>query len=134
MGGTGNSSHDEEAAMDEVRFPITFNFPSGDVSQVFNPFSYTQTGGQFGLINVSLGQSSAPEVERDMVVRAGSYGKQIGRITEALDAVIGLLSKVDDEGRLDAKAIRAFKESDTFKDLKWLVDTMYQVKKDHGRP
>jgi hypothetical protein len=42
-------------------------------------------GSQFGLINVTLGQSSAPEVEGDVLSDVGTYGKQLGQIGDALD-------------------------------------------------
>jgi hypothetical protein len=39
----------------------TFKLPlSGDVVQSINPFTAFMTGGQFGLININLGQSSEP--------------------------------------------------------------------------
>jgi hypothetical protein len=43
----------------------TFKLPlSGDVVQSINPFTAFMTGGQFGLVNINLGQSSEPKVER----------------------------------------------------------------------
>lgn len=44
----------------------TFKLPlSGDVVQSINPFTAFMTGGQFGLINLNLGQSSEPAIEQD---------------------------------------------------------------------
>jgi hypothetical protein len=37
-----------------------------------------------GLININLGQSSAPEVEQEILEDVGSYGRQLGRIGDAL--------------------------------------------------
>jgi hypothetical protein len=37
---------------------------SGDVVQSINPFTAFMTGGQFGLININLGQSSEPTSRR----------------------------------------------------------------------
>ena len=65
----------------------TFKLPlSGDVVQSFSSWSsfLSPVGSQFGLININLGQSSAPKVEEDMLSDVGSYGKQIGRIGDAL--------------------------------------------------
>ena len=46
----------------------TFKLPlSGDVVQSINPFAAFMTGGQFGLININMGQSSEPDVEGGMV-------------------------------------------------------------------
>ena len=65
----------------------TFKLPlSGDVVQSFSSWTsfLSPVGSQFGLININLGQSSAPKVEEDMLSDVGSYGKQIGRIGDAL--------------------------------------------------
>ena len=46
----------------------TFKLPlSGDVVQSINPFTAFMTGGQFGLVNINLGQSSEPKVEEDVL-------------------------------------------------------------------
>ncbi|WP_346892969.1 hypothetical protein [uncultured Roseibium sp.] len=69
----------------------SFKLPlSGDVLQSINPWSdmFKACGSQFGLININLGRSSAPEVERDILTEVGSYGRQIGRIGEALEVLI----------------------------------------------
>jgi hypothetical protein len=60
-----------------------FKLPlSGDVVQSISPFTafMSPIGSQFGLINITLGQSSAPEVEGDVLPDGGTYGKQIGQI------------------------------------------------------
>lgn len=63
----------------------SFKLPlSGDVVQSINPFTAFMTGGQFGLININLGQSSEPKVEEDVLSDVASYGKQLGRIGDAL--------------------------------------------------
>jgi len=49
----------------------------------FNP-----TGSQFGLINISLGQSSEPKVEEEVLADVGTYGKQLGRIGDALTVLL----------------------------------------------
>ena len=63
----------------------TFKLPlSGDVVQSINPFTAFMTGGQFGLVNINLGQSSEPKVEEEVLSDVASYGKQLGRIGDAL--------------------------------------------------
>src|SRR5580700_10913085 len=63
----------------------TFKLPlSGDVVQSINPFTAFMTGGQFGLININLGQSSEPDVEAEVLSDVATYGKQLGRIGDAL--------------------------------------------------
>ena len=63
----------------------TFKLPlSGDVVQSINPFTAFMTGGQFGLVNINLGQSSEPKVEEEVLSDVATYGKQLGRIGDAL--------------------------------------------------
>ena len=38
---------------------------------------------QFGLINITVGQSSDPSVEADVLTDVAGYGKQLGRIEDA---------------------------------------------------
>src|SRR5271154_1413102 len=62
-----------------------FKLPlSGDVVQSINPFTAFMTGGQFGLININMGQSSEPDVEAEVLSDVASYGKQLGHIEDAL--------------------------------------------------
>jgi hypothetical protein len=62
-----------------------FKLPlSGDVVQSINPFTTFMTGGQFGLVNISMGRSSDPKVEEQVLSDVASYGKQLGRIGDAL--------------------------------------------------
>ena len=59
------------------------------LTQTINPWSW-----QFGnvsLFSVNLGQSSDPAFEARVLEQVGSYGRQIGRISEALAVIIGQL-------------------------------------------
>lgn len=71
--------------MPDVRLPL-----SGDVLQSINPWSWylSSVGGQFGLVNINLGKSSDPALERQILDEVGSYGRQIGRIGEALAVLL----------------------------------------------
>jgi hypothetical protein len=65
----------------------TFKMPlSGDVVQSINPFTafFSPVGSQFSVVNINLGQSSDPDVEREVLSDVGTYGRQIGRIGDAL--------------------------------------------------
>ena len=65
----------------------TFKLPlSGDVTQTINPWTwmFNPTGSQFGLVNISLGKSSNPDVEQEVLEDVASYGKQLGRLGDAL--------------------------------------------------
>jgi hypothetical protein len=59
--------------------------------QAINPWSFYQQGAQCGLINIDLGQTARPEIEQAILERIGSYGRQLGRIGDALDVVLNHL-------------------------------------------
>jgi hypothetical protein len=69
----------------------TFRLPlSGNMLQAINPWTAftSPLGSQMGLFNVTIGQSSEPEVEADVLSDVASYGKQLGRIGDALVALL----------------------------------------------
>ena len=68
---------------------------SGGVAQAINPWRFITTlmGNQFSLFTVNLGRSSAPQVEADILENVGSYGRQIGRISEALEVLVKRLPR-----------------------------------------
>jgi hypothetical protein len=74
---------------------------SGDVSRSFLPWTWrTSAAGQWRLVNINLGRTPDPERERRVLEKAGSYGLQLGRLSEALQAVIDAMPKTPD-GTLD---------------------------------
>ncbi len=56
--------------------------------QAINPWTFYQQGAQFGFINIDLGQTPHPEVEQAVLDEVGSYGRQLGRIGDALDVLL----------------------------------------------
>ena len=88
-----------------------FKLPlSGDVVQNISPFTafMSPIGSQFGLVNITLGQSSAPAVEGEVLSDVGTYGKQIGQIS---DALLVLIERLPEVFHLDNEpAIVAFKD------------------------
>jgi hypothetical protein len=74
----------------------TFRLPlSGNVWQDINPFRWISGPiGQISLFSVNLGRSSNPEVE-EAVLDVASYGRQLGRLNEALLAVIDNLKTAE---------------------------------------
>lgn len=56
--------------------------------QAINPWTVYNQGGQWGLINISLGQTNHPDVERKVLNEVASYGRQLGRIGDALEVLI----------------------------------------------
>ena len=106
--------------MPDFKLPL-----SGDVSQTINPWTvlFNPVGSQFGLINITLGQSSAPEVEKDVLSDVGTYGKQIGQIG---DALLVLIERMPEDLHLDREpAIAA---------LKKMLHQIADVKEKHRRP
>lgn len=67
-----------------------FKFPlSGDVTQTINPWTWwLRMMSQIGFININLTKSSDPQMERQIIENVAGYGKQLGRIIEALDAMV----------------------------------------------
>jgi len=102
-----------------------FKLPlSGDVVQSIYPSFFSPTGGQFGLVNITVGQSSAPDVEKDVLSDVAGYGKQIGQIADALLAVVEHLESRPEHALADDPAIVAFKA---------LMHSVATVKERHGR-
>ena len=85
-----------------------FKLPlSGNVVQWINPVTWFLSGNQV-TANVYLGESSAPEVETEVLDRVGTYGRQLGQL---IDVVTVLLEHLPNHAGLtpdDRKAIVAF--------------------------
>ncbi|MEO7169602.1 MAG: hypothetical protein ABIY39_04430, partial [Sphingomonas sp.] len=56
--------------------------------QAINPMTFYQPGAQYGFINIDLGATPKPEVEQDILDEVGSYGRQLGRIGDALEVLM----------------------------------------------
>lgn len=98
---------------------------SGDVLQAINPWSWwTNAMGQFGLINISSSASANPRLERDIVGKVASYGRQLGRIN---DAVYALLAH-EDAGAFSASEQRAVD------DFRRMADAINAMKEGHAAP
>lgn len=106
--------------MPDFKLPL-----SGDVVQAINPWNwfFRSDGGQFGLVNINLGKSANPELEQRILDDVGSYGRQLGRIGDALEV---LLNHVKLE-RLNAG------ERDAIEDLRLQLAQVRRVKaRDNG--
>jgi hypothetical protein len=99
--------------------------PSGDVVQSISPFTafMSPVGSQFGLNNITLGQSSAPEVEKDVLSDYGTYGKQIGQIG---DALLVLIERMPEEMKLS--------QEPAIVELKKMLHQVADIKERHHRP
>ena len=103
-----------------------FKLPlSDDVVQNISPFTafMSPIGSQFGLVNITLGQSSAPEVESEVLSDVGTYGKQLGQIG---DALLALIERMPKEMHLDGEPAIA--------ELKKMLHQICDIKEKHGRP
>jgi predicted house-cleaning noncanonical NTP pyrophosphatase (MazG superfamily) len=56
--------------------------------QAINPWSFYNQWAQLGFVNINLGQTNHPEIEQKLLDEVGSYGKQLGRIGDALEVLI----------------------------------------------
>jgi hypothetical protein len=56
--------------------------------QAINPWTFYQQGTQFGFINIDLGSTPAPQTEQTILDEVGSYGRQIGRLGDALEVLL----------------------------------------------
>ena len=78
--------------MQTFSMPVHWQLAPGTLTQPILP------NWQFHLFNVNLGSSSNPAVEQTVLRDVGSYGRQIGRLAEALELVVrksGLLERKD---------------------------------------
>jgi hypothetical protein len=105
--------------MPAFRLPL-----SGNVTQSINPWTmlFNPVGSQVGLVNIDLGQSSQPEVEQEVLSDVASYGKQIGRIEEAL---LVLLDHFNPSRPLTAQ------EQQAIDDLRELAAEVARIKERH---
>ncbi len=68
--------------------PFQISLAPDQLWQAINPWTFNQQGAQFGLINIDLGNAGESDLERKLLDRVGSYGKQIGRIGDALEVIL----------------------------------------------
>ncbi len=74
--------------------------------QAINPWSFYNQGAQLGLVNINLGQTAHPEIEQKVLEEVGSYGRQLGRIGDALEVLIDHVALKDlSQAETDALAI-----------------------------
>jgi hypothetical protein len=109
----------KEAILQSFKLPL-----SGDVTQSIWTVFMSPFNNQIGLINVSLGQSSAPAVEKQVLDQVGSYGRQLGRIGDALAVLMKHFHPREPLSEKDQEALVA---------LKLMLDDIADIKKEHGR-
>lgn len=102
------------------KLPLSGDVPV-NVAAFWNPFGIV--GSNFSFMNVELGQSSAPQVEQQVLKNVGSYGKQLGRVGDALRVLVEKLDE-NDLSKKDKKAIHAFLA---------MLDEIDDIKRARGR-
>jgi hypothetical protein len=107
--------------MPSFRLPL-----SGNVTQTINPWTwlFNPVGSQVGLVNIELGQSADPSVEEEVLTDVASYGRQLGRIEDALRVLLDHFAPTRRLTQTEAKAIEALRE---------MVGKIDAVKAKHAR-
>jgi hypothetical protein len=105
--------------MPDVNLPL-----SGAVTQTIDPWTswFSAFGSQIGLINVNLGASADPDVEKAVIAKVASYGRQLGRIEEALIVLLKHFRPQEPLTPAEDRAIRA---------LRRMVDEIDDIKQRH---
>ena len=76
--------------------------------QAINPWSFYNQGAQLGFVNINLGQTPHPEIEQKLLDEVGSYGRQLGRIGDALEVLIDHV-RLDDLTEAETDALASLK-------------------------
>ena len=83
-----------------------FSLAPDQLWQAINPWSFYNQGAQLGFVNINLGQTPHPEIEQKLLDEVGSYGRQLGRIGDALEVLIDHVDLAGlDKAEADAIAI-----------------------------
>jgi hypothetical protein len=70
-------------------WPNAFSLAPQKLAQLINPLYWLTSGtGQIGFVNISGQASAKPEVEADIIENVATYGRQLGRITDVLNAIL----------------------------------------------
>jgi hypothetical protein len=76
--------------------------------QAIKPWTFYQQGAQFGFINIDLGLTPRPEAEQAVLDEVGSYGRQLGRIGDALEVLLDHV-KLDGLSKSEKDALDALR-------------------------
>jgi KaiC/GvpD/RAD55 family RecA-like ATPase len=70
---------------------------SGNVSQAINPWTWFTrlTGNQMGFINIHETRGGDTQLEHHIVSEVASYGRQLGRISDALRVMVERIDRSD---------------------------------------
>lgn len=85
---------------------------SGDVTQAIDTSFVRSFGEQLGFININTTRAGDAQLERRIVEQVASYGRQLGRVLDALDVLI----RHDRRDKLGPDDQRALDELRTLRD------------------
>lgn len=82
---------------------------SGNVYQTLNPWTWFASAmdSQVGLININMGRSSDPDLERRILEEVGTYGRQLGRLGDAMEVLLNHV-KLENLNPEERKKVTAF--------------------------
>jgi hypothetical protein len=100
--------------MSDVKLPL-----SGNVMQTINPWTNLFNP----VVTINLGNSSNPEVEKQVLSDVASYGKQLGRISEALAVLLAHFHPEKPLSKQEQKALH---------DLERMLEDIADVKERHA--
>jgi hypothetical protein len=83
---------------------FSFSLAPEQLWQAINPWSFYQQGAQIGLINIDMGATAHPETEQKILEEVGSYGRQLGRIGDAIEVLLDHV-KLDGLSKPESDAI-----------------------------
>jgi hypothetical protein len=112
-GGAGDWPRDVAALWEAWLRPWGLRAPlSGDVSQDIETSLIRSFGEQLGFININASQAGDPELERRIVEQVASYGRQLGRVLDALDVLIrhGAPRELSAQDQRKLEELRALRE------------------------
>jgi hypothetical protein len=91
-------------------YPSLFNLAPKQLSQLINPFYWLNSGtDQVGFINISGAASAKPELEADIIENVATYGRQLGRVADVLQAVLAEMHP-DRWPPAEQEAVRQFRD------------------------
>ena len=78
---------------------------SGNVTQDFDAAVVRTVGSQLGFVNVTAPAAADPQLEKQITEQVASYGRQLGRLMDAVDVLVRRLDRTaltaDDDHALD---------------------------------
>jgi hypothetical protein len=78
--------------MPPVNLPVVPNWPSFAPDRLYQPI-LPNWFENWSFIRIDMGASANPALERHLISRVGSYGRQIGRVVEAVEVLAAKLPR-----------------------------------------